>query len=103
MHISLKHYFPLFKFRICSLITFSAVVGLIATSSDSVSISNIIFLILATMMASSAASAFNHLQCEDGKDTAICLWYWSDIVCYRHVHSRFSWCTAKDLWCCAES
>jgi len=60
MQISLKHYFPLFKFRICSLITFSAVVGLIATSSDSVSISNVVFLILATMMASSSASAFNH-------------------------------------------
>ncbi|MBI3752783.1 MAG: protoheme IX farnesyltransferase [Deltaproteobacteria bacterium] len=60
MQTYLKNYLPLFKFRICSLITFSAVVGLISSSSGNISASSIAFLILATMMASASASCFNH-------------------------------------------
>lgn len=60
MQTAIKNYLPLFKFRICSLITFSAVVGLISTASANISIANILFLIIATMMASASASAFNH-------------------------------------------
>ncbi len=53
-------YLPLFKLRICSLITFSAVVGLIASASGGFSLGNMAFLIIATMLASASASAFNH-------------------------------------------
>ena len=60
MQTSFKTYLPLFKIRICSLITFSAVVGLVSASSGNISISSVAFLILATMMASASASAFNH-------------------------------------------
>lgn len=60
MQTALKDYLPLFKIRICSLITFSAVVGLISTASANISITNILFLIIATMTASASASAFNH-------------------------------------------
>ena len=60
MPLAIKNYLPLFKLRICSLITFSAVVGLISAPSGNISISSISFLILATMMASASASAFNH-------------------------------------------
>ncbi|MBI5560052.1 MAG: protoheme IX farnesyltransferase [Deltaproteobacteria bacterium] len=62
MRIPLRNYLPLFKFRICSFITFSAVVGLISASSPSasISISGFFFLILTTMMASAGASAFNN-------------------------------------------
>ena len=60
MQTALKDYLPLFKIRICSLITFSAVVGLISTASANISITNILFLIISTMMASASASAFNH-------------------------------------------
>lgn len=60
MHIELKNYLPLFKLRISLLITFSAVVGLISTSSGDISIKNALLLIIVTMMASAGASAFNH-------------------------------------------
>lgn len=60
MHIGLKNYLPLFKLRISLLITFSAVVGLISTSSGDISIKNALLLIIVTMMASAGASAFNH-------------------------------------------
>lgn len=60
MQAALKNYLPLFKLRICSLITFSAVVGLISTASANISITNILFLIIATMLASMSASCFNH-------------------------------------------
>src|SRR3989338_3437127 len=60
MQTALKNYLPLFKLRICSLITFSAVVGLISTASANISITNILFLIIATMLASMSASCFNH-------------------------------------------
>lgn len=60
MLTAVKNYLPLFKFRICSLITFSAVVGLISTSSANISMTKILFLIIATMMASASASAFNN-------------------------------------------
>lgn len=52
-------YLPLFKLRICSLITFSAIVGLFATSS-SFSFGRTAFLVVATMLAAASASAFNH-------------------------------------------
>jgi len=55
-----RRYLSLFKLRICSLITFSAVVGAIATQVGGLSPDKIVFLILATMMASMGASAFNH-------------------------------------------
>lgn len=54
-----KQYLPLFKLRICSLITFSAIVGLFATSS-SFSFGKMAFLVAATMLAAASASAFNH-------------------------------------------
>lgn len=59
---SLKNYLPLFKFRICSLITFTAIVGLISSSNAGVSVSasTLLYLALVTMMASAGASAFNH-------------------------------------------
>ncbi|MBI5327999.1 MAG: protoheme IX farnesyltransferase [Deltaproteobacteria bacterium] len=60
MQTTLRNYLPLFKIRICSLITFSAVVGFISAPSGNISISSVAFLILATMMASASASAFNH-------------------------------------------
>ncbi|MDP2690298.1 MAG: heme o synthase [Deltaproteobacteria bacterium] len=53
-------YLPLFKLRICSLITFSAVVGLIAAGSRPGSVGRVVFLVIATMLASASASAFNH-------------------------------------------
>lgn len=54
----IRSYLPLFKLRICSLITFSAIVGLIA--AESFSPGKMAFLIIATMLASASASAFNH-------------------------------------------
>lgn len=60
MNIELRNYLPLFKLRICFLITFSAVVSLISTSSGNISIRNVLLLIIVTMMASAGASAFNH-------------------------------------------
>lgn len=56
----ISKYLPLFKLRICSLITFSAIVGLIATQAGSFSFEKMFWLIIATMLASTAASAFNH-------------------------------------------
>lgn len=57
--MGIRTYLPLFKLRICSLITFSAIVGLIA-SSGSFTPKKLLFLVLATMLASMSASAFNH-------------------------------------------
>lgn len=56
----LRKYLPLFKLRVCSLITFSAVVGLIAANTGGFSPVKAAFLALSTMLAGSAASAFNH-------------------------------------------
>jgi len=53
-------YLPLFKLRICSLITFSAIVGLIAAQSNDFTFGKLMFLVIATMLASTSASAFNH-------------------------------------------
>lgn len=53
-------YLPLFKLRICSLITFSAIVGLMAAASGGVTFWKVAFLIIATMLAAASASAFNH-------------------------------------------
>jgi len=53
-------YLPLFKLRICSLITFSAIVGLSAASSNGFAFGKMAFLVAATMLAAASASAFNH-------------------------------------------
>lgn len=58
--MGIKNYLPLFKLRICSLITFSAIVGLVATQSGPFSFWKMAFLIVATMLAAASASAFNH-------------------------------------------
>lgn len=62
--MALAAYLKLFKLRICSLITFSAIVGLVAagsaTASGSLAWDKAAFLIISTMLASTAASAFNH-------------------------------------------
>lgn len=55
-----KKYLPLFKLRICSLITFSAIVGLVATQTSGFTYDKLLYLTIATMLASTAASAFNH-------------------------------------------
>ncbi|MCC6503003.1 MAG: protoheme IX farnesyltransferase [Deltaproteobacteria bacterium] len=52
-------YLPLFKLRICWLITVSALVGLIA-SPGAVSLEKAAFLAVATMAAAAAASVLNH-------------------------------------------
>ncbi|HEY4707302.1 MAG TPA: heme o synthase [Thermodesulfobacteriota bacterium] len=52
-------YLPLFKLRICWLITLSAVVGLAAAPSSAAPMT-IAFLALATLTSSAAASALNH-------------------------------------------
>jgi len=58
--MEIKRYLPLFKLRVCSLITFSAVVGLIAAQTGVFSAKKAVLLVVATMLASTAASAFNH-------------------------------------------
>lgn len=58
--MELKKYLPLFKLRICVLITFSAIVGSIAAQSGDSSFYRMALLILATMMAATGASAYNH-------------------------------------------
>lgn len=58
--MEIKRYLPLFKLRICSLITFSAIVGLIAAQSKDFTFGKLMFLVIATMLASTSASAFNH-------------------------------------------
>ncbi len=58
--VEIRKYLPLFKLRICSLITFSAIVGLIGAQTGSLSAGKLFFLAVATMLASSSASAFNH-------------------------------------------
>lgn len=51
---------PLFKLRICSLITFSAIVGLMAAQTQGFDYVRLAALTAATMLASAGASAFNH-------------------------------------------
>lgn len=58
--MELRKYLPLFKLRICVLITFSAIVGSIAAQSADSSVYKMALLILATMMAATGASAYNH-------------------------------------------
>ncbi len=58
--MEIRRYVPLFKFRICTLITYSAIVGFIATNSGLHSLDRMLFLIIATMLAASSASIFNH-------------------------------------------
>ncbi|TAN61008.1 protoheme IX farnesyltransferase [bacterium] len=60
MQTLLKDYLPLFKFRICSLIAFSALTGFIAASSSGFNLTNAVLLVGVTMMSSAGASAFNH-------------------------------------------
>lgn len=55
---AIARYVPLFKLRICWLITLSALVGLL--SAPSFSLEKAVFLSLATMAAAAAASALNH-------------------------------------------
>lgn len=55
-----RRFIPLFKLRICALITLSAVIGLVAASFREISAGAVFFLIVATMSASAAASALNH-------------------------------------------
>src|SRR3972149_2595994 len=57
---AITSYLPLFKLRICSLITFSAVVGFISAGVVNVSFSSLVALALPTMLASAGAGAFNH-------------------------------------------
>ncbi|MEK6713974.1 MAG: heme o synthase [Nitrospirota bacterium] len=61
----IKQYIPLFKLKICILITFSAIVGLILTSPGKVSLGNALILIITTILASGSASAFNHYYDRD--------------------------------------
>ena len=56
----IKQYMPLFKLKICILITFSAIVGLVLTSPGNVSLGTVLILIITTILASGSASAFNH-------------------------------------------
>lgn len=56
----LRDYVQLFKLRICSLIAFSAVVGLLSASSPGVSLYTVAVLAAVTLMSSAGASAFNH-------------------------------------------
>ncbi len=58
---AIRGYLPLFKLRICSVITFAAIAGLFAAAPLGVSFKDVFFLIAATMLASAAASAFNHV------------------------------------------
>ena len=56
---AIAKYLPLFKLRICWLITLSALVGL-AAAPEAFSLEKAAFLALATMAAAAAASALNH-------------------------------------------
>ncbi|MBZ0220739.1 MAG: heme o synthase [Candidatus Methylomirabilis sp.] len=58
--MGIGRYLELFKLRICSLITFSAIVGLVAASSPGATLGTALFLVAATMLAAAAASVFNH-------------------------------------------
>lgn len=60
MELNIRTYLPLFKLRVCSLITFSAMVGFIAAEAKAFSLARAFFLMVSTMLASTAASAFNH-------------------------------------------
>lgn len=57
---TIKIYLPLFKLRISSLITLSALVGLISMQTGPFRVYTAFFLAVATMLAAAAASAFNH-------------------------------------------
>lgn len=56
---AIARYLPLFKLRICWLITLSALVGL-AAAPEAFSLEKAAFLALATMAAAAAAIALNH-------------------------------------------
>ena len=58
--INLKKYLPLFKLRICFLITFSAVVAFLATEKGSISLDKIAILSIVMMMASTSSAVLNH-------------------------------------------
>lgn len=57
---TIKIYLPLFKLRISSLITLSALVGLVSMQTGPFMVGTAFFLAVATMLAAAAASAFNH-------------------------------------------
>ncbi|MBI5469638.1 MAG: UbiA family prenyltransferase, partial [Deltaproteobacteria bacterium] len=58
--MDLRKYVPLFKLRICALITLSAVVGFVSAPAAVISWNKMFLLAISTMAASAAASAFNH-------------------------------------------
>lgn len=58
--MKIARYLPLFKLRICSLITFSAIVGLMAAQTRGFDYIRLAALATATMLAAAGASAFNH-------------------------------------------
>ena len=60
---------PLLKLRIGVLITFCAIVGFVATT-DKLSLAKLVFLTIATFMASAGAGAFNHFFDRDMKRTS---------------------------------
>lgn len=55
-----KSYLPLLKLRISCLITFSAIVGAVAGTTNGMAWGNMGFLIIVTMLASASAGTFNH-------------------------------------------
>ncbi len=55
-----KSYLPLLKLRISCLITFSAIVGAVAGTTNGMSWDNMGLLIIVTMLASASAGTFNH-------------------------------------------
>jgi protoheme IX farnesyltransferase len=57
--MGVARYLPLFKLRICGLITFSAIAGLFAASSGGFAFGRMALLAASIMLASAAASAFN--------------------------------------------
>jgi protoheme IX farnesyltransferase len=57
--MGVARYLPLFKLRICALVTFSAIAGLFATASDGFAFGRMASLAAAMMLAAASASAFN--------------------------------------------
>lgn len=57
---TIKCYLPLFKLRISSLITLGALVGLVSMETGPFPVGKAFFLVVSTMLAAAAASAFNH-------------------------------------------
>src|SRR4030065_2673990 len=58
--VGFKSYLPLLKLRISCLITFSAIVGDVAGTTNGMSWGNMGFLIIVTMLASASGGTFNN-------------------------------------------